>query len=242
MNVLVTCAGRRNHLVRCFRSALGTDGLVIAADASSDAPALREADRAHVVPAVNAPTGVDALLGICHDEDVRLLVSLNDFELPFLADRREDFAAVGTTLAVSSREVVDICFDKWETVRFLQSCGLSAPMTYLSLDEVATATDRHDLAFPLVVKPRWGTASIAVEVADGIDELRLLYDHVAKKVHRSALASPSSQDPGRCVIVQELLPGQEYGMDVVNDLEGRYVATLGRRKISMRSGETDKAI
>ena len=42
-------------------------------------------------------------------------------------------------------------------------------------------------------------------------------------------------------MIQERLHGQEYGLDVVNDLDGHYVTTFAKRKLAMRDGETDRA-
>lgn len=36
--------------------------------------------------------------------------------------------------------------------------------------------------------------------------------------------------------------GQEYGLDVINDLEGNYQNTIVKQKYAMRSGETDCAL
>ena len=44
-----------------------------------------------------------------------------------------------------------------------------------------------------------------------------------------------------CVIIQEKLRGQEYGLDVINNLEGEYQNTIVKKKYAMRSGETDCA-
>jgi carbamoyl-phosphate synthase large subunit len=52
----------------------------------------------------------------------------------------------------------------------------------------------------------------------------------------------ASADLERCLIAQEKVAGDEYGLDVVNDLCGRYVTTFVKRKMAMRAGETDKAI
>jgi carbamoyl-phosphate synthase large subunit len=43
-------------------------------------------------------------------------------------------------------------------------------------------------------------------------------------------------------LVQELLEGDEYGVDVLNDLEGTVLAVTVKRKLAMRSGETDKSV
>jgi carbamoyl-phosphate synthase large subunit len=94
----------------------------------------------------------------------------------------------------------------------------------------------------LVIKPRWGTASIGIHYSEDDTELALAHRLAQKQVERSIIAEVSAQDPGRCGIVQEFLRGEEYGLDVINDLEGRYVTTLVRRKLGMRAGETDRAV
>ena len=38
-----------------------------------------------------------------------------------------------------------------------------------------------------------------------------------------------------------MITGQEYGMDIINDLDGNYQNTIVKKKIAMRSGETDCA-
>jgi carbamoyl-phosphate synthase large subunit len=45
----------------------------------------------------------------------------------------------------------------------------------------------------------------------------------------------------KSVVIQEFIIGNEYGLDVFNDLEGRNLATVVKRKLAMRSGETDVA-
>jgi carbamoyl-phosphate synthase large subunit len=43
------------------------------------------------------------------------------------------------------------------------------------------------------------------------------------------------------VLIQECLTGEEYGLDVINDLDGTYVTTFAKRKLKMRAGETDRS-
>ncbi|MDR3856314.1 ATP-grasp domain-containing protein, partial [Parabacteroides sp.] len=44
------------------------------------------------------------------------------------------------------------------------------------------------------------------------------------------------------IIIQEKLTGNEFGLDVMNDLEGNNVAVSVKQKLAMRAGETDKSI
>jgi carbamoyl-phosphate synthase large subunit len=241
MNVLLTCAGRRNYLVEFFQQALGGRGQVLAADASPTAPALQQADQSFVVPLVDQPDYLDIIHAICQEHDVRLLISLNDLELPLFAQQRDRFAASGTLVAVSSPQVVEVCFDKWATHEFLRRNGIRAPLTYQSIDEARVALSRHELGYPVVIKPRWGTASIGIEYPEDDRELELAYELVQKRLRRTFLASISSTDSEKCILIQEKLEGQEYGLDVVNDLDGLHVCTFVKRKLSMRAGETDRA-
>lgn len=242
MNVLLTCAGRRNYMVEFFRAALDGRGKVCAADCSADAPALHEADRAFVVPPISHPEYIEHMLELCQGNEVGLLVPLNDLELPALARHRGRFRDAGTVAAVSSPEVIETCFDKWATGRFLESCGVACPRTYLTLREARTALDRREIVLPLVIKPRWGSASIGIVHVERADDLAPAYHLIRQQLASTILAEASARDLERAVLIQERLLGQEYGLDVVNDLDGGYVATFARCKLAMRAGETDRAV
>ena len=242
MNVLLTCAGRRNYMVEYFRAALDGRGQVFAADSSSDAPALHEADRAFLMPPVSHREYVEHILELCRRNEVGLLLSLNDLELPLLARHRERFRAQRTVTAVSSPEVIDLCFDKWKTARFLERNGIAGPRTYLTLRDAQAALERGHVALPLVIKPRWGSASIGIAYVEDADDLAPTYHLIRRQLARSILAEVSAGDLERAVLIQERIAGQEYGLDVVNHLDGRHVATFARCKLSMRAGETDRAV
>ena len=242
INVLLTCAGRRNYLVKFFQEALRGRGQVFAADASPEAPALAEADRSFVLPPLSRTAYIDTLLGLCHAHRVLLLIPLNDLELPLLATHRARFLQIGTIPVISSAEVVDTCFDKWGTFNFLKASGLDVAETYVSLADATDALSRGETSFPLVVKPRWGTASIGIEYSDDYQELEASYVLAKKRLPRTFLRETHATDPERCVLIQRRLFGQEYGLDVVNDLDGDYWCTLVKKKLAMRAGETDRAV
>lgn len=242
MNVLFTCAGRRNYLLEYFREATGGKGTLIAADMSRTAPAMAVADVAHVVPDVYAEGYVDQIYRICQEDKVDLLISLNDLELPVLSPHRHRFEEAGTRLLISNEKVIDICFDKYRTVQFCQELNMGTPRTYLSLDEAKKALGSGDLSFPVVVKPRWGSASIGLEFPSDLEELELAYRLVTLRVSRSILSEASKVDAERSVLIQEQIDGIEYGLDILNDFSGRNVQVYAKEKLAMRAGETDKSV
>ncbi|HHX65024.1 MAG TPA: ATP-grasp domain-containing protein, partial [Chloroflexi bacterium] len=79
-------------------------------------------------------------------------------------------------------------------------------------------------------------------VATDHEELGLYYRLTRKELAHTFLADIGSSDRSHTVIIQQCLSGDEYGLDVVNDLDGNHVCTFVKRKLAMRGGETDRAI
>ena len=240
MNILFTCAGRRTYLLKYFRENLETGDKIIATDMQLSAPALQAADVKVQVPAVYADNYIDITLNICKEHNVDILISLNDLELPILADNKERFESMGVKLIVSSPEVIDICFDKYKTAQWVESIGLNAPKTYVRLADAKDALARGEITFPLFMKPRWGSGSIGLETIEDMEELDIYYHLLLKKIKKTILATASVGD--EYIMIQEKLTGSEFGLDVMNDLSGNHVAVSVKQKLAMRAGETDKAI
>jgi carbamoyl-phosphate synthase large subunit len=230
-------------MVDYFKAALSqSGGKVFAANSHPYASALAEADGGFIVPELTDPSYLNTILSICRQFEIKAVISLFDLELPILANAREQFAKEGIQILVSSPQVIEICNDKWKTSQFLETAGLHAPKTYVDLQSAIQALKEGRLRFPLFIKPRWGMGSIGLLEAQDESELSLLYARAERIIHQSYLSSESARTPGQMVVIQEKLNGQEYGLDVVNDLDGNYIATFVKKKIAMRSGETDVAI
>lgn len=227
-------------MLKYFREQLAGDGLIIGGDMQLTAPALSVADIKVQLPAVYAEQYVDVLLDVCSKHNVRLLISLNDLELPILADNKHRFEEIGTIVVVSSPDVIDVCFDKLKTAQFIERIGLKAPMTFVNLNEAEDAINKGKLRFPVILKPRWGSGSIGIEVVEDIEELRMVYRLLLHKVKKSILATASQGD--EYIMIQQLIRGREYGLDIMNDLNGNHVAVSVKQKLAMRAGETDKAV
>lgn len=240
MNILFTCAGRRTYLLKYFKENLTESDKIIATDMQLSAPALQVADVKLQVPAVYDPNYIDITLDICKKHKVNALISLNDLELPILANNKHLFEELGVKVIVSSSKVIDICFDKYKTAQWIESIGLKSPKTYIRLDDAKKALKTGEISFPLFMKPRWGSGSIGLESISDMEDLDIYYNILMKKIKKTILATASIGN--EYILIQEKLTGNEYGLDVMNDLEGNNVGISVKQKLAMRSGETDKAI
>ena len=240
MNILFTCAGRRTYLLKYFKENMAEGDKVVATDMQLSAPALQAADVKLQVPAVYDPEYVKITLRICEEQKIDALISLNDLELPILAENKAKFEALGVKVIVSDPQVIDIAFDKYKTAQWVESLGLVAPKTYVRLADAKEALAKGEIEFPLFMKPRWGSGSIGLESIADMEELDIYYNLLMKKIKKTILATASVGD--EYIMIQEKLTGNEFGLDIMNDLTGKNVAVSVKQKLAMRAGETDKAV
>ena len=182
INILFTCAGRRNYLINYFKHALNNKGKIIAMDMQDTAPALIDADIGIVSPSIYDENYIDFLINNIEKYDINALISLNDLELPILSINREKLSINDTKILISDNNAIEKSFDKWKTFQFLIDIGLKTPKTYKCIDKVKVALKNQELKFPLVIKPRWGSASINIDIAENIEDLNLIYQLQLRKL------------------------------------------------------------
>lgn len=114
--------------------------------------------------------------------------------------------------------------DKYLTYQFALQNGLGTPFVCLSVEEAIAKIDSKTIKWPLLVKPRKGSASINITCCS--DRLQL------------EAAVESTPDP----MIQEHVEGTEFGYDLFGDADFRPISVFCKKKLGMRAGETDKAI
>lgn len=235
--VLLASAGRRPYLARWFSQAfkqIGVEGRVVVADVDLHAPA-----RAYATDFLHAPPVASSeysawLVQTLRDEKVDLAISVNDFELSHWATLGNNpvFAPL-VRLSPSLQEAVE---DKRGMSRLLSSQGIRTP-ELVSLDDTAAWSDRE-----VVLKGRFGSGSRGLRITRGMNVASLLPGVLSEVTHRDGRSSGGVADPEEVVVAQERISGTEFGLDVICNLSEQFVSVLVRKKLSMRAGETDRAI
>lgn len=225
MNILILSAGTRNKIVQYFVKTLNGTGKVIATDMSNLAPAIYDADKYYIVPKMTAPEYLDVVLDICKKEEITGVLSLIDPELSLLAENREKFEAIGTTVIGSSYMLCEMSLDKFQMYRWLETHGYRCAKSYMDKDAFFADVDAGVITYPVFVKPARGSASISISKVYDRETVELLFAH----------------EDG--LMIQEFLDGQEIGADVYIDMVSHEVVSIfTKKKLKMRAGETDKAV
>ncbi len=238
MNILLTSVGRRIYIVEYFKAALKGIGEIHSSN-SSYSTAMKISDGYFISPLIYEDDYIDSIITYCRAHEINAVISLFDIDLLVLAQNKKRFEEYNIKLILAPEESVLICNDKWKTFQFLRNLGIDTPKTYLSVENAIEALKRNEVQYPLIIKPRWGMASMGIYKVDDIDELYILYKKSKKEVFDSHLKYESSLTKDDSIIIQEFLSGNEYGLDVINDLHGNFVKTFAKWKITMRAGETD---
>lgn len=225
MNILILAVGTRNKIVQYFKKTFAGSGNVVATDISDLAPAIYDADKYYIVPAITSPEYMELILDICRKESINGVLSLIDPELSMLAEYKEAFQTVGTTVIGSSYELCEMALDKYQMYQWLNNHGYNCARSWMDREEFYSAIEKAEVEYPVVVKPARGSASISISKAFDRETVDMLFDH--------------END----LMIQEFLNGQEIGADVYIDLiSGEVVSIFTKKKIKMRAGETDKAV
>jgi carbamoyl-phosphate synthase large subunit len=165
-----------------------------------------------LVPPGSDPGFASALLGLCSDLRVRILLPTCDAELEPLAAARDDFAAAGTELLLAPSRALGLILDKLALARHCAGV-VRVPRT----EPFLAGVDSGSWDYPVIVKPRRGSGSRGIVIVD-------------------SPAALSRLDRSPDLMIQEYLPGEEYSIDVLADAGGRVLAAVPRVRERVDSG------
>ena len=239
MNILLTTINTCTYDILLFKEALGDTGKVFASNSKMTSSMLK-ADGYVLSPRYTDSSYIDFLITYCKKNDIYAIISSVEIDLVILAKNKDRFLQNGITVVVSNESTIRLCNDKWKCHQFLLSICIKQPKTYIDINLLKQDLDLGIISFPLIFKPRWADGSYGIFQVDAFDELNIIYDKVFNLVFNyiSEYEYENIQEKDYCVLMQEKLTGQEYGLDVLNDLQGNYITTIPKTKTEMREGET----
>ena len=116
---------------------------------------------------------------------------------------------------VPDGDIAKATFDKYGTHETLTQLGLPSPPTVLPGEEPES--------YPVMVKPRWGSGARSIHPAADQREMEFFIDYVKEPV-----------------MVQRLMGGPEFSIDLLCDLDRRCLNAIPRTMIESRGGESIK--
>lgn len=189
-------------------------GKILATDSDPLSVGFHMAHDFCVMPLVkNEEEFVDKLFDIIKWHNVDLLMPSSGFDIYLYSKYKAELEKLGALAVVSDPDNLEICRDKLKTYNFLKT----------DFDLPFTASDSKEFErFPLIAKPRFGKGSRNVIKVEDARELR----YVTEKF--------------KDMIFQEFLPGEEYTIDVLSDLDKNAILAVPRVRLQTKEGISTK--
>lgn len=220
-NLLITSAGQRVSLVRIFQKSFKAKGyktLVFTTDMQPKlSPACEISDRAFQVLSVLDKDYISQLIDICTQNNVGIIVPTIDTELLVLSKNIPLFAQHGIQLILSDDLLIESCRNKKWTIGLFDQLGINYPKQF----------SKHDVQFPLFVKPISGSLSQNLHV-----------------FHQSDDFNPTDFSEENFVFMEYFDKSlyQEFTIDAYYDQRNQLVMAVPRERIQVRAGEISKGV
>lgn len=221
IKIILTCSGRSVTLINQFKEI--KDLYVIAADSNKFSPTSITANEfLHLVP-FNEKSYKNQIIEFCKKNSVDIIMSLYPEELKVLETIREVLKKNHTFLIGLDLEILKICENK-QKYSFITSKSSLELIDSWEIDNYEGIKNEN---FPIIIKEKKGKGSKNQILINTKNELNSFIKNWPKSKIKSLY------------FIQKFINGIEYGLDVINDLEGNFVTVLARQKIYMRDGETE---
>lgn len=197
-------------------------------------------DKFYQIPRPSNPEYISHLYSICKKESVDVILPQNTAELVILSDKKQDFESLGTKIALSSKESIEIANDKYKLMSLAKNIGIPTPDFYLinSFTELIKYSEKLGWPEnPVVIKPPVSNGMRGVRIIDeSINLKEMLYSEKPTNlyIHMDYLKVVLGENfPS--LLVMEYLPNEEWTVDVFN---GDNITVVTRKRDVIRSGIT----
>lgn len=140
---------------------------LIGTDIQGQWPALDVFDEVRIIPKSNDKNYVPELKNIQNEFQSSIIIPTSEPELRFFAKNKEK--QKGLNILMNDGELIITCMDKLNSIKWLESIGLTAPKTGMLID-----ADETDL--PIMAKPRFGAGSRGLEIIKDLEHLNFSKD------------------------------------------------------------------
>ena len=234
--ILMLSIGRQTYLVDLFSKYFD----VVIGDNSPLTTNLYKGVKSYLMPRYDSKDYASTLKTIINTNGIDYLLSLSDIEIALVSSLKEELPR-SCELLMPEADISYKCLDKYAFSKLLVQNGIGGPKTYLTPVEVKSAIIKGELTYPVIGKSRWGMGSKGVTFLNSEEEIDQFYKLYKAKFSAPEFLKVKMERIEETLVFQEVIDGVEYGLDIVNDLNGNWYATTIKKKLMMRGGETDIA-
>lgn len=189
------------------------NGKILSTDSNTLSAGFYLSDYKEVIPEIENGNYINVLLDIIEKYKIDILMPSSGYDIFPFSENKDQLKQKGAIPVISDRKVLEICRDKIRTYNHLNKI-FNLPFTTEEKDEINE--------FPVIAKPRYGKGSRNIVKIKDSKEL----EYVSSKYSD--------------MIYQEYLPGEEFTIDVLSDMDSNPLISVPRIRIQTRGGISTK--
>lgn len=188
-------------------------GKIVASDSSPISAGFFMSDASEIIPEADNTLFLERLMQIISKHKITILMPSSGYDIYPYSKVKNELLKDGIVAVVSDTKTLQICRDKFLTYKSLLD-KFDLPFTTVEPEKIRE--------FPLIAKPRYGKGSRDILKIN--DEKDLNY----------VLAKYDD------LVFQEYLPGTEYTIDVLSDLNQKPLVAVPRVRLQTKAGISTK--
>ncbi len=210
-------------IAKALKASKVYDFEIVGTDYRTDIASSFYADKTYVLPDNRSDAFPNALVDVCDDEELDVLLPIRtDDQLP-ICRSLEYFRDVGTepAIVVTDPDLLDTLLNKR---RLFEYCKNVVDLDIPSFSKVSNSSELESAVLnmgypqrPVVIKPSYSNGSRGFRILDAsIDKKRLFFDEKPTGIYSTldgTLEAVGEEFPE--LLVMEYLPGKEYTVDVL---------------------------
>jgi carbamoyl-phosphate synthase large subunit len=242
INILMTGAGAPGGpgILKCLKEIPNSN--IIVADANPISAARFLNKDFLLIPSADEKNFITVLLDLCKQFSIDYIFPLVTKELPLFSEFKNNFNSIGTKVIVSDFESLNIANNKSLLYKHLHSLNIKIPEFYV------VNTYQDYLKYSIIMLNKYDNFCIKPSISNGsrgvrlvyneLDEYNLLFNlkpgHLFISYDNTKNILKSDDFPE--LLVSEILPGTEYTVDTLVDLNGQPFLILPRERLKTNGG------
>lgn len=209
-NILIPGAGgfAAINAIKSLRK-INFNGKIITTDSNPLSAGFYLSDYYYVLPRIDDVHFINKAYEVIYKEKIDLILPTSGFDIIPYSKHKNELEKNGVSCFFSDYDTIELCDNKYKFYEKIKN-DFPTPKYSLSRDEV--------FEFPVFVKPIKGKGSRNVYLCNSKSEL----EFVIKKYPE--------------MLVCEYLPGKEYTIDVLSDMNGVPICAIPRERIETKDG------
>ncbi|MBI2547506.1 MAG: ATP-grasp domain-containing protein [Candidatus Aenigmarchaeota archaeon] len=190
----------------------GFRGKIISTDSNELSAGFFLTNRGYTVPEAKDPKFIDAAKKIIKKENIDTILPTSGFDIFPYSKHKDDISKMGVSIVVNNYDVIEKCTDKLKFFEELEN----------KFDMPRTSKNHADIVLPCIAKPLHGKGGRDVIVCNTKNDIKYVNSKFSE------------------MIFQELLPGREYTIDTLSNLDGKSLVTVPRIRLETKAGISTK--